>query len=132
MDRFAMKKLHRRFWNQGIAPFLVVVSPEEFHVYSGLALPAKDNESISTGNRLVEVLSRTAEALEIRQLARSHQFGDFFHRKPKSFNPDLKVDRYLLNNLQAARKRLLEPIDGEALDIRIVHALLWRTILFHI
>jgi type I restriction-modification system DNA methylase subunit len=128
IDPVAIKKLHRRFWNQGIAPFLVVVSPEEFQVYSGLALPAKDNESINTGNRLVEVLSRTAEALDIRQLARSLQFGDFFHRRPKSFNPDLKVDRYLLKNLQGARKRLLEPIDGEALDIRIVHALLWRTI----
>jgi N-6 DNA Methylase len=128
IDPVAIKQLHRRFWNQGIAPFLVVVSPEEFQVYSGLALPAKDDESINTGDRLVEVLSRTAEALEIRQLARSLQFGDFFHRKPKSFNPDLKVDRYLLKNLQSARKRLLEPVDGESLDIRIVHALLWRTI----
>jgi hypothetical protein len=128
IDPIEIKALHRRFWNQGIAPFLVVVSPEEFQIYSGLALPARDNEAVNTGNRLVEVLSRTADALEIRQLSRSLQFGHFFRAKPKSFDPDLKVDRYLLKNLQAARKRLLEAVNGESLGIKVVHALLWRTI----
>jgi hypothetical protein len=29
--------LHRRFWNQGLAPVLILVTPREVHVYSGLA-----------------------------------------------------------------------------------------------
>jgi type I restriction-modification system DNA methylase subunit len=128
IDPAALKELHRRFWNQGIAPFLVIVSSDAFHVYSSLALPAKDHEAVDDGDRLVEVLSRTADILEIRQLTRSLQFGDFFHSKPKSFNPSLKVDRYLLKNLESARTRLLDPVNGVSLDIKVVHALLWRTI----
>ena len=128
IDPAALKELHRRFWNQGIAPFLVVVSSEAFYVYSSLALPARQHEAVDDGDRLVEVLSRTADILEIRQLARSLQFGYFFHSKPNSFNPSLKVDRYLLKNLESARTRLLDLVNGVALDIKIVHALLWRTI----
>ena len=128
IDPAALKELHRRFWNQGIAPFLVVVSSEAFYVYSSLALPARQHEAVDDGDRLVEVLSRTADILEIRQLTRSLQFGYFFHSKPNSFNPSLKVDRYLLKNLESARTRLLDLVNGVALDIKIVHALLWRTI----
>ena len=28
-------RLHRRFWNQGAAPILVLIAPDEVHVYSG-------------------------------------------------------------------------------------------------
>lgn len=128
IDPTYIRNLHRKLWNQGIAPFLVVVSPNEFYVYSSLALPAKKDEEIDIDSRLVEVLSRTADVLEIRQFSRALQFGEFFRTKPKSFNPDLRVDRYLLKNLEAARERLRKPVQGESLDLRIIHALLWRTI----
>lgn len=128
IDPRETRKLHRRLWNQGIAPFLLVVSPKEFHIYSSLVLPAKENEDINDDHRLVEVLSRAADALELRQFARSLEFGELFHKKPKSFNPELRVDRYLLKNLKAAREKLLEPVEGVALDLKIIHALLWRVI----
>jgi type I restriction-modification system DNA methylase subunit len=128
IDPQETKKLHRRLWNQGIAPFLLVFSPNEFHIYSSLVLPAKENEDINEDHRLVEVLSRAADALELRQFARSLEFGELFHKKPKSFNPELRVDRYLLKNLKAAREKLLEPVKGVALDLKIIHALLWRVI----
>ena len=128
IDPQETRKLHRRLWNQGIAPFLLVVSPKEFHIYSSLVLPAKENEDINDDHRLVEVLSRAADALELRQFARSLEFGELFHKKPESFNPELRVDRYLLKNLKAAREKLLEPVKGVALDLKIIHALLWRVI----
>lgn len=128
IDPQETRKLHRRLWNQGIAPFLLVVSPNEFHIYSSLVLPAKENEDINDDHRLVEVLSRAADALELRQFARSLEFGELFHKKPASFNPELRVDRYLLKNLKAAREKLLEPVKGVALDLKIIHALLWRVI----
>jgi len=128
IDPQETRKLHRRLWNQGIAPFLLVVSPNEFHIYSSLVLPAKENEDINDDHRLVEVLIRAADALELRQFARSLEFGELFHKKPKSFNPELRVDRYLLKNLKAAREKLLEPVKGVALDLKIIHALLWRVI----
>jgi N-6 DNA Methylase len=128
IDAGQMRKLHRKLWNQGIAPFLVVVSPDALHVYSSLAIPAKVDEDVNDDGRLVEVLSRTADALELRQLTRSLQFGDFFRKKPRSFNPNLRVDRYLLKNLEAARECLRAPVEGVSLDLKIIHALLWRTI----
>jgi type I restriction-modification system DNA methylase subunit len=128
IDLQETRKLHRRLWNQGIAPFLLVVSPNEFHIYSSLVLPAKENEDINADHRLVEVLSRAADALELRQFARSLEFGELFHKKPESFNPELRVDRYLLKNLKAAREKLLEPVKGIVLDLKIIHALLWRVI----
>jgi type I restriction-modification system DNA methylase subunit len=128
IDPQETRKLHRRLWNQGIAPFLLVVSPNEFHIYSSLVLPAKENEEINDDHRLVEVLSRAADALELRQFARSLEFGELFHKKPESFNPELRVDRYLLKNLKAARSKLLESVEGVALDLKIIHALLWRVI----
>jgi N-6 DNA Methylase len=128
IDPSQMRKLHRKLWNQGIAPFLVVVSPDEFHIYSSLALPAKLNEEIDGNSRLVEVLSRTADFLELRQFARSLEFGEFFRKKPQSFNPALRVDRYLLRNLEAARELLRKPVNAIQLDLKIIHALLWRTI----
>ena len=128
IDLEQTRKLHRRLWNQGIAPFLLIVSPDEFHIYSSLALPAKADEEINDDHRLVEVLSRASDALELRQFSRSLEFGELFQKKPKSFNPELRVDRYLLKNLKAAREILLEPVGGETLDIKIIHALLWRII----
>ncbi|OLP16962.1 hypothetical protein BST81_18435 [Leptolyngbya sp. 'hensonii'] len=128
IDPIEMRRLHRKLWNQGIAPLLVVVSPSDFHVYSSLALPAKEDEEINDGDRLVEILSRTADVLELRQFTRSLQFGELFRKKPQSFNPKSRVDRYLLKNLEAARERLREPVEGVTLELKVIHALLWRTI----
>jgi hypothetical protein len=128
IDPIEMRRLHRKLWNQGIAPLLFVVSPSDFHIYSSLALPAKENEEINDGNRLVEALSRTANVLELRQFTRSLQFGELFHQKPQSFDPKSRVDRYLLENLEAARERLREPVEGVTLELKTIHALLWRTI----
>jgi hypothetical protein len=59
---------------------------------------------------------------------RAVELGELFRKKPKSFNPDLRVDRYLLKNLAAARRSLLAEEPVQTLDIRTVNALLWRTI----
>jgi len=123
-----IRKLHHKLWNQGIAPLLVVISPNEFQVYSGLALPAKRNEDLFQEDRLVKALNRTANVLELRKFAQAIQLGDFFREKPKSFNSDLRVDRYLLKNLEVARELLLEEDSSDLRSVRLAHALLWRTI----
>jgi hypothetical protein len=122
-----IRELHRKLWNQGIAPILVVVSPREVYVYSGLALPARQNENVDSNNRLVETFDRVAQALELRQFTRRAELGEFFRTKPQSFNPELRVDRYLLQNLDTAREQLGNTISGR-LDPQIVNALLGRTI----
>lgn len=128
IDSVQMRELHRHIWNQGIAPLLVVVSPTEVQVYSGLALPAKEEQKVSQQNRLVQILNRVADEIELRQFIRAVELGELFREKPKSFNPDLRVDRYLLRNLADARRSLLAEEPVQTLDIRTVNALLWRTI----
>ncbi|HLA10061.1 MAG TPA: N-6 DNA methylase [Pyrinomonadaceae bacterium] len=120
-------KLQRQLWNQSIAPILVVITLTEILVYSGLALPAKDDENVDDNNRLVETFNKLADALKIRQFVRGVELGEFFRTNPESFNPEHKVDYYLLENLDAARDMLEKQIPGQ-IDTATVHALLGRTI----
>ncbi|WP_414551094.1 HsdM family class I SAM-dependent methyltransferase [Anabaena sp. CCY 0017] len=128
IDSDKLRELHRQIWNQGIAPLIVIVSPTEVQVYSSLAIPAKEEEDVSQQNRLVQILDRVADEIELRQFIRAVELGKLFREQPKSFDPNLRVDRYLLKNLAAARRSLLEEEPVQTLDIRTVNALLWRTI----
>jgi type I restriction-modification system DNA methylase subunit len=128
-DQDQLRRLQRQLWNQSIAPILAVITLNDVLVYSGLALPAKDDEEVDKDNRLVETFNLLADALKIRQFVRSVELGEFFRTNQKAFDPGQKVDHYLLENLEAARAHLREvrTADGE-LDTGMVHALLGRTI----
>lgn len=128
-DQDQLRRLQRQLWNQSIAPILVVVTLNDILVYSGLALPAKDDEDVNKNNRLVETFNLLADALKIRQFVRSVELGEFFRTNPKAFDPEQKVDHYLLENLEAARAQLegVQTSEGK-LDTGMVHALLGRTI----
>lgn len=115
--------LHRLFWNQGIAPILVLIAPNEVHIYSGL-VPPKDT---LTETGLVETLSRTEHVL--RAFLLSVESGEYFHIHRRSFDPRKRVDRELLRNLEATRQQLgevhaarLEPQTLDALLCRLVFA----------
>lgn len=125
-DPEEMRRLHRRFWNHGVAPILVVASKTEVQVFSGLATPPGDTDDVGANGRLVQTLSRTAQVLEMQSLIRSIEMGSIYYQKPGSFNAELGVDRYLLRNLRAVRKLLQE--NGARLTLPEVHALLGRTI----
>jgi len=122
-----VRKLQRLLWNQSIAPMLVLVFPSDIQVYSGLALPAEEEEAVDSGNRLVALFDRVADVLEMRQFMRDVELGEVFRRYAPSFDPSLRVDQYLLNNLDAVRELLLEASPPE-LDIKIIDALLGRVV----
>lgn len=51
VDRLApaeAARLHRLFWNQGVASVLVLIAPDEVHIYSGLAQPVADDIGTAT------------------------------------------------------------------------------------
>jgi hypothetical protein len=128
IDPEQIRLLHLQLWNQGVAPLLVVISPTEIYIYSGLASPTQNAEEINQGDRLVDILQRTADGLELRDFIRSVELGELFREKAKSFNPKLRVDRDLLRNLEATRNCLLEHTSNSLQDIKTVNALLWRVI----
>lgn len=121
-----IRRLQRTLWNQAVAPLLVIISPAEVRVYSGQVLPARDDEAPDENNRLVEILDRTSDILEIQQLVSSIETGRLFGNHPKSFDREHSVDRYLLRNLDAVRLKLSDEEEQDRLDIETVHGLLTR------
>lgn len=95
--------LHRRFWNHGGASILVLISPTEVQVHSGFSRPTRP-VGLTGLPSLVETIDRASSAL--RGFLPSVETGAFFHRHAKSFNPADRVDRALLDNLQATREKL--------------------------
>lgn len=120
------RELHRRFWNHGVAPILVLATDTELRVYSSRAFPPKEEESPNHGDRLVATLQRTADALEIQQLVCAIESGQVFRQKPRSFDREKGIDRYLLKNLSTLRKLLLA--EPHPLDPRSAHGLLTRAL----
>ncbi len=117
--------LHRSFWNQGVAPILVLIAPEEVHVYSGLIPPEASNAEAKPIPGLVEILNRVQDLLQSFLL--SVESGEYFHIHSRSFDPNTRVDRNLLRNLKSTRQKLdqvlaprIEPQTLDALLCRLV------------
>lgn len=122
-----LRELQRRVWNQGLAPVLVVVDGQAAHIYSGLALPAAADAAPGGDGRLVETLDRVTQAIEIRQAMLGLETGEYFRLHAKSFDPERRVDRQLLNNLGAARTALTA-VSPPDFDTQVLDALLCRLV----
>jgi hypothetical protein len=118
-------RLHQKFWNHGGAPILVLVAPDQAHVYSGLVPPLPQQSTSGNIPALVKTLERASVA--IREFLPTVESGEFFHQHPKSFDPASRVDRKLLDNLQATRDKLVETLRGKS-DEGILDALLCRVV----
>ena len=120
--------LHRQFWNQGLAPILILIDQQDVHIYSGLTLPASTAaEPGQKDQNLVQRLNRIADAAEIRQLVLSIESGEFFRVHSKLFDPSQRVDRELLRNLQETRKALAAATTRK-LESHVLDALLCRIV----
>ena len=118
-------RLHRKFWNHGGAPILVLIAPDEVHIYSGLVRPLPQADTIGNIPALVLTLDRASSV--IQEFLPTVESGEFFHQHSNSFNPAQRVDRDLLDNLQATREKLIESRHGN-LDERVLDALLCRLV----
>jgi hypothetical protein len=107
--------IHRKLWNQGVNPFLMVVLPGQVRVFTGFAFdPDKSEVGDVTGSlpmdqgitRIIDSLSSfTADAINR---------GEIWQYQAKHLGADQRVDTTLLKNLEAL---------GEALQQR-PHSLL--------
>lgn len=117
--------IHRSFWNQGIAPILVIIAPDEVHVYSGL-IPPEDTLTVAgQAPGLVERLNRVQD--QLRSFLLSVESGEYFHAHQRSFDPTKRVDQELLRNLQAARQELGQ-VQAAGLEPQALDALLCRLV----
>lgn len=117
--------IHRSFWNQGIAPILVIIAPDEVRVYSGL-IPPEDTLTVAGQTPgLVERLNRVQD--QLRSFLLSVESGEYFHAHQRSFDPTKRVDQELLRNLQAARQELGQ-VQAAGLEPQALDALLCRLV----
>ncbi len=117
--------LHRRFWNHGGAPILVLIAPGEVQVHSGLARPADPELHTGHAPSLVETIDRASSAL--REFLPAVSSDEYFRRHTRSFNRDDRVDRVLLDNLQATREKL-SGISTRRTTTDVLDALLCRLV----
>lgn len=117
--------LRRQFWNQGVAPILVLITPEEVHIYSGLTQPEFGPTSGIPAEGFVEKLNRVAG--ELQKFILAVESGEYFHVHRRSFDPRQRVDRNLLRHLQAARERLDE-VTAARVEPHVLDALLCRLV----
>jgi hypothetical protein len=124
IDPVEVAGLHRLFWNQGVAPLLVLIAPDQVHVYSGLTPPeAAVGEGPAAS--FVERLNRVTT--ELRAFIVAVESGEYFHFHRKSFDPRQRVDRDLLRNLQATREEL-DKVPAARLSPQTLDALLCRLV----
>jgi len=121
----AIIDLHRSFWNQGIAPILVIISPDDVHVYSGLIPPQRTSMVNGEVPGLVEILSRVQTKL--RSFLLSVESGEYFQIHRRYFDPRKRVDRNLLYNLDATRQKLSK-VQAAGLDPQTLDTLLCRLV----
>ena len=125
IDPGQARGLHRKFWNHGTAPILVLVAPQQVQVYSGMARPEAERQRAAKPQCLVDTLERAAGQLERFLVA--VESGAYFREHEASFDADSRVDRDLLSNLSNAREVLREDVEGEPAEDRL-DALLCRLV----
>ena len=123
----AIAELHKRFWNHGIAPILVLIAPDEVQIYSSFLRPDTNEIESSVPAGFVQRLERVAD--DLQSFLISVTTGEFFRQHAKSFDPQQRVDRDLLRKLKAAREKLDDATaQPERLAPEILDALLCRLI----
>ncbi|HUY92692.1 MAG TPA: N-6 DNA methylase [Pirellulales bacterium] len=125
IEAAAIVDLHRSFWNQGIAPILVIIDPDEVHVYSGLMPPGDMPTETGQAPGFVETLKRVQD--QLRSFLLSVESGEYFHKKRLYFDLRKRVDRDLLRNLQIARQELGQ-VEAARLEPQTLDALLCRLV----
>jgi predicted RNA methylase len=119
-------QLHQQFWNHGGAPVLVLISDTEVHVYSGMSKPG--GELPADYNQMpgfIESLERVGDGLQ--SFLTAVESGQYFARHARSFNPAQRVDRDLLDSLQATRQKL-GASTRKRIPAKVLDALLCRLV----
>ncbi len=122
----AAADVHRQFWNQGVAPILLLRDPQTVRVFSSMTKPVNPATATEADIevRLVEKLDLAALAGWAERFYLQLGIGHYYvGSREAKFNPDETVDAYLLSNLAAVRDTL---VDEGGLAPQFAHAFLGR------
>ena len=122
-------RLHKLFWNQGVANVLVLADPQTVYIYSGLTTPPRvDLDKEAEEEALVETLLLSDYILRVKPFFHDLATGHYYEKHQVNFDQSQAVDMWLLGNLRALRNYLIE---GEnKLDVKTTHAFIGRVLFF--
>ena len=92
-DAARVVDLHGALWNQGLASLLLVTAGDVLRVYSLARKPQKEWGQQFDQRCLIETLSATAHALEIRNLVYGAESGRLWKEHADYFRPKVQAHR---------------------------------------
>ena len=123
------RALHRRLWNQGINPFLIVLLPGEIRVYTGFAYhPDKKATGLINTLEFAGDLVPDIAGLLAAYNADAINRGEIWERQQEHLRPNKRVDSTLLKNLKEL-SHILQQEHG--VSLRSSHALIGRFVYLH-
>ncbi|MFN8454826.1 MAG: DNA methyltransferase [Anaerolineae bacterium] len=113
------REIHRSLWNLNYAPFLIVRLPNQIRIYTGFKYSHKTDEGLlGKAEHLQQLLDLLtdfkADAIDSGRIWKSEY--------AKELDPNERVDKHLLKNLQALGKALKE----SGLRDEVAHALIGK------
>lgn len=122
-DREEVMRVHAALWNQGLANVLVVASGDVVRVFSLSRDPGAGDRSQFESRCLIEAVDAAAGALSLQEYVYGAESGRLWLEKADYFDPKARIDRILLNNLEAAHDLL----SSEGLSADEAQAILIQT-----
>jgi len=119
-----VRQWQRFLWNQAVVPMLIIKSLTQIRVYTAYTKPEKQDST----ERIASILDVTANALELYKLLTEIEAGTIYERKPDLFQRSNAVDRFLLDNLNAAAHDMAEtqPDGVNKANLKFAHQFLTR------
>ena len=123
-----LEKLHKQFWNQGLASILVVIDPQRAFLLSGLEPPQSAEDMEKPGATMNSILKELSDLPESEQesVFRSVENGEFYRRYANKFKSQGLVDQTLTHNLGALSRLLGGNAHNSSVPEEIAHNFICR------
>ena len=123
------RHIHKRLWNQGINPFLIVLLPGEIRVYSGFAFHPQDPKVGQVAATPLQGLSPDELGTRLAAFsASSIDRGDIWAEHKRHLQAARRVDTVLLSHLSALSEGLQS---SHGLNEAVSHSLIGKFVYLH-